>query len=69
MLKVKIDKKKKLNPWDRDNSIESKLKKNYETQFPNNLMLKDEIKKKKLTKKIKVDWVVGRWNWKKKIQL
>ena len=46
MLKVKIDKKKKLNPWDRDNSIESKLKKNYETQFPNNLMLKDEIEKK-----------------------
>jgi hypothetical protein len=22
--------------------------------------------KKKLTKKIKVDWVVGGWNWKKK---
>jgi hypothetical protein len=25
-----------------------------------------KLKKKKLTKKIKVDWVVGRWNWKKK---
>ena len=44
MLKVEI-KKKKVNPWDWDNSIENKLKKSYEAQFLNNIILKDEIEK------------------------
>ena len=49
MLKVKIEKKKKLNPWDLYNSKERKLKKKYyETQFSNNLLLNDEFFKKKL---------------------
>jgi hypothetical protein len=31
--------------YDRDNYIERKLKINYKTQFPTNMMLKDEKKK------------------------
>jgi hypothetical protein len=38
-------------PWGWDNSTESKLKKNNEAQFLNNLILKDEIEKKKLQRK------------------
>jgi hypothetical protein len=33
MLKVEIDKKKKLNPWDQDNVIESKSKKYMKPNF------------------------------------
>jgi len=49
MLKAEIE-GKKLNSWDNDNSILSKLKKKYETQFLNNLILNDKIKiiKKKI---------------------
>jgi hypothetical protein len=44
MLKVKKKIKRKLNPWYRGNSIK-KIEKTFEVQYPNNLILKDKIKK------------------------
>jgi len=44
MLKVKIERKQTLNPLVQGNFTEKKWK-NYEVQFLNNLILKDEIKK------------------------
>jgi len=46
-----------------DNSTENKFKKNYKTQFLNNLIFKDENKKQNLNKK--EDWVIGGRYWKK----
>jgi hypothetical protein len=43
MLKVEIE-KKELNSWDWNNSI--KIEKINKIQFPNNLILNDETKKK-----------------------
>jgi len=50
-----------------DNSTENKFKKNYKTQFLNNLIFKDENKKQNLNKK-EEDWVIGGRYW-KNIQL
>jgi hypothetical protein len=46
------------------NETEITLQKNFKKlrgTIPNNLILKDDIEKK-----IKKNWVVGNWNWKKK---
>ena len=50
-----------------DNSTENKFKKNYKTQFLNNLIFKDENKKQNLNKK-EENWVIGGRYW-KNIQL
>lgn len=59
MLKVEVDKKKKLNSWDQDNFTKNKLKTYYTTQFPKQPNIRESNWKKNLNKKEK-NRVVGR---------
>jgi hypothetical protein len=58
MLNVEIGRKKTKSTRSRQ-LYKKKIEKTLWAQFPNNLILKDVIDKKKK------DWIVGWWNWKK----
>ena len=58
MLKVEIE-KKELNSWDWNNSI--KIEKINKIQFPNNLILNDETKKKWIKKRTKKNKTESNW--------